>query len=168
MTVLANCFHCGKAVLVRKETLAANKPSYCVFCRNVLGSDAPDRGRNGDGQPNPGPARPPRNDPDPGMGQERVELRDWVVQCYAGGRWTDSPAARMGVAIKGDVLELTNTTGIHDHAGVVTRRRLEGDYTARVEVRGAKSAGLKSANGDFAWAGVDNLDDGDWKAVVLT
>src|SRR4051794_4418614 len=41
MTVLANCFHCGKAVLVRKETLAANKPSYCAFCRNVLGMDAP-------------------------------------------------------------------------------------------------------------------------------
>jgi hypothetical protein len=288
MTVLANCFHCGKAVLVRKETLAANKPSYCAFCRNVLGMDAPatpavrkagereavptlprpattprrrqaggdrgparssgslvlllvvgvlffclagaggavalfllldgnsasaspsagsapakddrgpipvqgpapgqgqnprkDRGPRDDPDPAPGPDRPPHNDPEPGPGPEhrppndpnpgqgrnRAELPDWVVHCFVDGRWTESPTARMDIVVNGDTVELTNNTGIIDHAGIVTRRKLEGDYTVRIEVRGARSVGLKSANNDVAWAGIDNLDDGGWKAVVFT
>src|SRR5205823_315053 len=99
----------------------------------------PDRPPQNDPGPGPGPEHRPPNDPNPGQGRNGGEQADWVVQCLTGGRWTDSPGARMDMVLNGDTLEMTNNTGVGDHAGIVTRRKLEGDYTVRVEVRNAKS-----------------------------
>src|SRR5579884_3138049 len=35
--VLANCYRCGKSVMVPGAVLAANKPAYCSSCRELLG-----------------------------------------------------------------------------------------------------------------------------------
>jgi hypothetical protein len=67
-----------------------------------------------------------------------------------------------------DGLGVTNNTGIHRWAGIVTKRQFSGDYAIGVEVRNAKSLGLKSAVGDDSWAGIETLEGADWKKVVIT
>jgi S1-C subfamily serine protease len=111
------------------------------------------------------PDRPPP--PDTGGRGKKIDPAEWVVQCNTGG-WTDFPLTKMAHALKGDTLELTNNTGVGNHAGIVTRRRIAGDCTVWMQVRNAKSVGLKSAVGDGSWAATDSLEGGDWKTVVIT
>jgi hypothetical protein len=120
--------------------------------------------------PKPQPVRPltlNRQPWQPGKGLDgKIIVADWVVQCFAGSGWTDYPMEKMTHALRGDVLELTNDTGIHDHAGIATRAYFEGDYVIKAEVQNGKSVGLKSPADDSAWAGV--YLQGGWSTVVIT
>jgi S1-C subfamily serine protease len=110
---------------------------------------------------------PPTGPNPPGPGR-KIDTSEWVVQCMVSGRWTDFPMTKMTHTLKDGVLELTNNTGIYDWAGIVSKRRLRGDFTVRVEVRNARSVGLKAATDDLAWAAVEKLEGDDWKTVVIT
>jgi hypothetical protein len=91
-----------------------------------------------------------------------------MVQCLVGGRWTDFPLDKMKCTLNDGVLQVTNNSGVSTWAGIVSKRKFQGDYTIRVEVKNAKAVCLKSAVGDDSWAGADKLDGDAWKTVVIT
>src|SRR5207253_1157718 len=56
-----------------------------------------------------------------------------------------------------------------NHAGIATRRTFEGDFTITAEVQNiTQSLGLRSVDGEAAWAFVGPFPGNEWHKVVLS
>lgn len=64
-----------------------------------------------------------------------VDPAELVVRQWEHPRWAMRPLHRMEHAMRGSVLTIRNTTGVHHFACVSSRKALEGDFVFQVEFR---------------------------------
>ena len=92
---------------------------------------------------------------------------DWGMRYWTGRRWIKADLWNTEHQFRGSLLEVTNTTGIYDHAVVYFRTDLSGNYEIEVQVKGAADVRLWSADekNKGSWAG--GMPDDNWHTYRL-
>ncbi len=74
---------------------------------------------------------------------------DWSVRAWnpQEKRWTERGIDAMTIVAAEDVTRITNTTGIHRHAHLVYRAKLEGDFSFSIELKGGYELGFLNREG---------------------
>ncbi len=103
-----------------------------------------------------------------GPASSGIDPKNWAMYCWQSG-WKRHPLDKATVKAGPELLEVKNTTGIHDKAYLVFTRdpeTLTGDFQMTIELKGGTTFGITDASGRDASITVPS--SAKWRTITMT